>query len=140
MDGEAIGSSKAQYWFVYGCLESKVQALLVPASGDEATPDIILAVLARVYDDPNKAVHAANRLRVIRQGYDEHLRVYIARFESTLLEAGAQYYYPDVSKISLLHNGLNDVLKTGLACENTTPASYADFVKLLDQLSALPPH
>lgn len=127
VDGEAIGSSKAQYWFVYGCLEPKVQALIPLASGNEATPNAILAALA---------VNTIKRLCVMRQAGGESFRAYVARFESTLREAGAQDL-PDRTKIFLLHHGLHYTLKTTRVTQRlATENSYSGFVKFLERLSS----
>jgi hypothetical protein len=127
---------KAQYWYVYGCLDSKIQALILPTAtaGANVGPDLILTALARVYDDPNRASRAAERLTKINQFSDESFTAFLARFERILYEAGAQDW-PDLARISALRNGLGPNLMKKLDVQITVPDKYNDFVKVLNQLA-----
>ena len=67
MDGEAIGDNTAQFYYVYGNLESTVQAMVLPQlsyaekqkSWDYKT---ILKQLKRVNNNPNTVQEAKNAL------------------------------------------------------------------------------
>jgi hypothetical protein len=100
------------------------------------TADAILEALACVYDDPNRASKAADRLTSgkIKQSSDEPFSAYLARYEKTLYEAGAQDW-PDLVKIFTLRSGLEDVLKRNLEVQLAIPAEYDPFVKALHQLA-----
>jgi hypothetical protein len=57
IDGEAIGGPEAQFFYVYGRLEGKIQALVSPQlqvaeDNGEYDPQELLNQLARLYDDP----------------------------------------------------------------------------------------
>lgn len=135
VDGEAIGGSdKAHFWYVYGNLDTKIQALVLPlASGAQLNPSLIFDSLARIYEDPNKASRASDRLTQLRQGTDS-LPHFLAKFERTLFEAQA-LNWPDSAKISTLRAGLNDHLKRKLEVQLVVPAKYDDFIRALHQLS-----
>jgi hypothetical protein len=135
IDSEAIGGSdKAHFWYVYGNLDSKIQALVLPlASETQLKPSLIFDSLARIYEDPNKASRASDRLTQLRQGTDS-LPHFLAKFERTLFEAQA-LDWPDSAKISTLRAGLNDHLKRKLEVQLAVPAKYDDFVRALHQLS-----
>lgn len=135
IDGEAIGGSdKAHFWYVYGNLESKIQALVLPlASEVQLKPSLIFDSLARIYEDPNKVGRASERLTQLRQGTDS-LPHFLAKFERTLFEAQA-LDWPDLAKISTLRAGLNDHLKRKLEVQLVVPVRYDDFVRALHQLS-----
>lgn len=137
VDGAAIGNDKAQFWYLFGCLDSKIQAMVLPtASYESPTAKTILEALARVYDDPNKTSKAADRLTAgkVKQYDDESFNSYLARFEKTLHEAGARDW-PDLAKVSTLRGGLGDSLKKKLAVQLIVPATYDLFVKALHQLA-----
>jgi hypothetical protein len=103
VDGEAIGDSVAQFYYVYLNLESHVQAMVLPQLAAAEEKEIwayktILEQLARVYDNPNKVQEAEDRLFTLKQGTDS-VPTYIAKFERVLYEAKGQDW-PDVNKIS----------------------------------------
>lgn len=135
VDDEALGGTDvAHFWYVYGNLSTKTQALVLPlASGAQLKPSLIFDSLARIYEDPNKASRASDRLTQLRQGTDS-LPHYLAKFERTLFEAQA-LDWPDSAKISTLRSGLNDHLKRKLEVQLVVPAKYDDFVRALHQLS-----
>ncbi len=73
IDGEAIGGPEAQFFYLYGRLEGKVQSLVTPQlTVAEATQqydrDSILQQLARIYDDPHKIRDAEDKLQSLEQG------------------------------------------------------------------------
>lgn len=43
VDGGAIGGAQARFWYIYGCLNSKIQAMVLPLASSTATPADILA-------------------------------------------------------------------------------------------------
>ncbi|KAJ5124612.1 uncharacterized protein N7515_008437 [Penicillium bovifimosum] len=102
IDGPAIGDSTAQFYYVYMNLSSQVQAMVLPQlatarDNDSHNYQTILDQLRRVYDNPNKVQEAEDRLLSVRQGADESLAAYIAKFERLLYEARGQHW-PDVTK------------------------------------------
>lgn len=135
VDGEALGGTDvAHFWYVYGNLGTKTQALVLQlASEPELKPSLIFDSLARIYEDPNKASRASDRLTQLRQGTDT-LPHFLAKFERTLFEAGA-LDWPDSAKISTLRSGLSDHLKRKLEVQLAVPAAYDAFVRALHQLS-----
>ena len=85
IDGPAIGSPTAQFYYVYLMLDSNVQAMVLPQlttaqSSDQWDYQTIIDQLTRVYDNPNKVQEAEERFMVIKQG-DDSLHQYIAKFE-----------------------------------------------------------
>ena len=59
VDGEAIGDTTAQFYYIYLNLNSHVQAIVLPQLGQaeeaqEWDHNTILNQMARVYDNPNK--------------------------------------------------------------------------------------
>ena len=138
IDAEAIGSKEAQFFYVYGNLESKVQALVLPqlhaAEEGEYDPQAIIDQLARIYEDPNKVERATNKLSHIKQGSDS-FTIYLARFERLLYEARANTW-PDAAKIAALRAGLDSSMVTKLATQLTLPTAYPEFVKVLQRLAS----
>ena len=113
IDADAIGTDEAQFFYLYGNLDSKIQAMVLPQLLQAETNEFwdyqtILDQLERVYDNPTKRDTAAARLQGIRQGNDA-LSVYLSKFERVLHEANANSW-PDDSKIAILRNGVNDKL------------------------------
>ncbi|KAE9566275.1 hypothetical protein CGMCC3_g17554 [Colletotrichum fructicola] len=92
VDGLAIGNDDSQLYYVYSSLDSNVQAMH----------------LERIFDDPNKAKKAGQRLRDLEQRQSSLSR-YLATFERTLYEANADSW-PDDAKITALTGGLNKEL------------------------------
>jgi hypothetical protein len=137
IDGDAIGNDEAQFFYVYGNLDSKIQAMVLPQlseAEDNETWDFhtILDQIERVYDDPNKKDSAASHLQTIRQNTDT-VSVYLSKFERLLHEAGAGSW-PDASKIAILRNGASDKLKAKLNVQLELPTRYDSFVKALHKL------
>lgn len=138
IDGEAIGDSVAQFYYVYLNLDSHVQAMVLPqlsqAEETEAWDyNTILDQLSRVYDNPNKVQEAEDKLFALKQGTDS-IPTYTAKFERVLYEARGQNW-PDVNKISTFRNGLNSTIRGRLAQQLNLPRRYADFVRVVQQLS-----
>lgn len=137
IDADAIGNDEAQFFYLYGNLDSKIQAMVLPQllqAEDNGVWDFqtILDQLERVFDDPTKRDTAAARLQGIRQGSDS-LPVYLSKFERLLHEANANSW-PDDSKVAILRNGVNDKLKAKLDVQLELPTKYEKFVKALHKL------
>jgi hypothetical protein len=138
VDGEAIGNSTAQFYYVYLNLESHVQAMVLPqlSQAEEHSShnyNTILDQLTRVYDNPNKVQEAEDKLLGMRQGTDS-LHAYMAKFERVLYEARGQDW-PDVNKISTFRNGLNSTIRSRLSQQLNLPRKYSDFVRVVQQLA-----
>jgi len=138
VDGEAIGDNTAQFYYVYGNLESTVQATVLPQlsyaekqkSWDYNT---ILEQLERVNDNPNAVQEAEDALQAIKQG-DQPLPSYIARFERLLYEAEGQDW-ADANKIITFRSGLSPALRKALSHQLNLPATYPAFISVVQQLS-----
>ncbi|KAH0434379.1 pol-like protein [Colletotrichum camelliae] len=117
VDGLAIGNDDSQLYYVYSSLDSNVQAMVLPFH------------LERIFDDPNKAKKAGQRLRDLEQRQSSLSR-YLATFERTLYEANADSW-PDDAKITALTGGLNKEVKQKLNTQLTLPTKYDDFIRVL---------
>jgi hypothetical protein len=118
VDGNAIGDTVAQFYYVYLNLDSHVQAMVLPQLSQaeeqgEWDYQTILEQLTRVYDNPNKVQEAEDKLLALRQGTDS-LLAYIAKFERVLYEARGQNWL-DVNKISTFRNGLSFTIRGRLS-------------------------
>lgn len=134
IDGTAIGDKHAQLYYVYASLGKGVQGLVLAfmkkaEKTGEWDPSALLGYLERLYDDPNKAKKAGQRLRELQQG-STNLTVYLPRFEQTLFEAGADDW-PDDAKITTLVGGLNKDTKQRLNGQLELPTRYNAFVRTL---------
>jgi len=137
IDADAIGTDEAQLFYLYGNLDSKIQAMVLPQLVQSENNGIwdfqtILDQLERVFDNPTKRDTAVARLQGIRQGNDA-LPIYLSKFERLLHEANANTW-PDDSKIAILRNGVNDKLKAKLDIQLELPTKYETFVKSLYKL------
>ena len=84
VDGEAIGDSVAQFYYVYLNLESHIQAMVLPQLSQAEALNVwdyttILNQLTRVYDNPNKVQEAEDKLLSLKQGTDS-VPAYVAKF------------------------------------------------------------
>lgn len=134
IDGTAIGDGAAQLHYVYASLDIKVQGLVLAfmrkAEREGAQdPFALIQYLERIYDDPNKARKAGQRLREMEQG-SMSLATYLPRFERTLFEAGAEAW-PDDAKITTLVGGLSKEAKQRLDGQLTLPTEYDAFIRML---------
>jgi len=139
VDGEAMGDPVARFYYVYGNLETTVQAMVLPQLAEAETQGVwdyntILDQLARVFENPNQKQEAEDALHNIRQADKESLPSYIAKFERLVYEAGAQAW-PDSIKISTLRNGLNLSTRRALSTQLSIPASYNAFLQMIQRLS-----
>lgn len=139
VDGDAMGDPVARFYYVYGNLETTVQAMVLPQLAEAETQGVwdyntILDQLARVFENPNQQQEAEDALHNIRQADKESLPSYIAKFERLVYEAGAQAW-PDSIKISTLRNGLNLSTRRALSTQLSIPASYNAFLQMIQRLS-----
>ena len=114
VDGELIGSWKAQWYGINQCLGDKprrVVATFYAAGGPEGdyNPDDFLKYLELSYSDPNHASKAATRLRSIKQGERQSFAAFLPTFEQTLAEAGGSHW-ADAAKLTLLDSAIHDSL------------------------------
>jgi hypothetical protein len=139
VDGEAIGDTVSQFYYVYLNLDSHVQATVLPqlAQAEESGSwdyNTILNQLSRVYANPNKIQEAEDRLLAVKQDPSESLAAYIAKFERILYEARGQDW-PDVTKISTFRKGLNSMICNRLSQQLNLPRTYPEFLRVVQQLA-----
>jgi hypothetical protein len=137
IDGDAIGGSEAQLYYVYSSLGTKVQSLALTfirqaQESNEWQPLALLEYLGRIYDDPNKVQKAGQRLLDIRQE-SMSVSAYLPQFERVLYEAGANTW-PDNAKITALVGGLNKYTRQRIDGQLNLPADYNGFVRMLQTL------
>ncbi len=140
VDQAALGDSTAQFYYVYLNLDSSVQAMVLPQLSQAEESGVwdyntILDQLSRVYDNPNKVQEAEDKLLALKQGSDESVATYIARFERVLYEARGQGW-PDVNKVSIFRKGLNSTIRSRLAQQLNLPRTYPQFLRVVQQLSS----
>jgi hypothetical protein len=134
VDGQAIGDKNAQFYYVYSSLNTDIQSTVLAfvqqaeKQGDW-DPSHLLDHLERIFDDPNKARKAGQRLRELQQG-TRTLSAYLPKFEKTLYEAGANTW-PDDAKITTLMGGLNKEIKRRLGGQLNLPTTYNEFIRVL---------
>ncbi len=138
IDGRAIGTSEAQFFYVYSNLDSKVQGMVLPQlrQAEETRswdPRAILADLRRIYHDPLRKPKAQVALQEICQG-DDSFVVFHAKFERLLYEAEANRW-SDQAKIVLLRVRISPALQEKLKAHTTLPTCYTEFVNTLHTLS-----
>lgn len=93
----------------------------------------LIQQLDLMYDDPNIAINAANKLRTIRQG-PRSFSAYLTDFEKTLLDAGGMAW-DDTAKKSWLTNGLSDDIRRA-RLNSREPQGYTDYVYDLHNTAA----
>ena len=137
IDADAIGSSEAQFYYVYSSLGAKVQSLVLTfvrqaQESEDWKPLALLDYLERIFDDPNKAKKAGQRLIELRQG-TTNVAIYIPQFERVLFEAGANSW-PDDAKITTLVGGLNKYTRQRIDGQLALPTDYNGFIRMLQTL------
>lgn len=137
IDAQALGDTDdAKFWYIYGRLEKKVQALVSPQlTTSPGDPQSLFDQLSRLCDDPNAKRKAADKLYGLRQFSDQTFNYFLAAFERLLYKSGANDWSDD-AKISLIRRQINDRLKRRLKNQITVPTTYVAFVKVLQQLDA----
>ena len=143
VDDEAIGNDIAKFFYVYGCLEPTVQAMVLPQlaiAEKEKRWDYntILLQLSRAYTNPNEVFEAEEALHAIKQG-DQPLPAYIARFERLLYEAEGQDWN-DTNKIMLFRAGLSPSLRKVLSLQLVLPTDYPGYLSSVQQINRRSPH
>jgi hypothetical protein len=71
----------------------------------------------------------------VKQGPNDLILAYIAKFERILYEAHGQDW-PDVNKISIFRNSLTSILRTRLAQQLNLPRDYVGFIRVVQQLAS----
>lgn len=137
IDGDAIGGNEAQFYYVYSSLGAKVQGLVlsfVRQAQEEGDwkPFALMDYLGRMYDDPNKAKKAGQRLIESKQG-TMSVAAYLPQFEKTMFEAGAGSW-PDDAKITTLVGGLNKYTRQRIDGQLSLPTDYDGFTRMLQTL------
>ncbi|KIM93419.1 hypothetical protein OIDMADRAFT_61569 [Oidiodendron maius Zn] len=94
VDGMAIGNTIAQFYYMFLNLESHIQAIVLPQLAQAEESELwdyntILAQLSWVYDNPNKAQEAKDKLLALYQDTDS-IPVYISKFEHALYKVYRQ--------------------------------------------------
>jgi hypothetical protein len=138
IDGDAIGSDEAQFFYVYSSVDAKVQSLILPfirkAQAKRSwEPKQLVLHLGRLFDDPQKIKKAGQRLIKLRQEDTSGVVSFLPRFEKVLFEAGADEW-PDDAKITTLVGSLNKFTRQRVNAQIDLPTSYDDFVKMLQNL------
>lgn len=139
VDGNAIGDSVAQFYYVYLNLEPSVQSTVLPQlavaeASQSWDSETILSQLTRIYDNPNKTQEAGRKLLALKQGTDS-IPYYIGKFETKLYEAAAQNW-PDAQKILVFRNGLSLAIQDRLDQQINLPSDYPGFLRVVQQLSS----
>ncbi len=127
------------FYYVWDRLEEGQQGLALPLLDDAEARQTwnhedIFSLLRRVHHNPYEQQEARDKLTHIRQGTEEGLSAYIARFERLLYEAGAKDSWPADIQISTFTNGLRSTLKALVQQQLNVPAEYDAYVKLVQQL------
>jgi len=142
IDALSIGNDEAQFFWLYGNLEAKIQAMVLPQLQiAEETEDWdierIFTQLQLVFGNPSKQDNAVRLLYGIRQGSLD-ISGYLAKFER-LLHDSRQTKLNDASKIAILVNGANDQLSKKLDAQLNLPSIYegkGGFVEALHRLGS----
>lgn len=113
VDGAAIGTARAQLYYVWGTIDPDVQTKyflpwmqktiarsVIPANA----PQALIQYVRETLEEPNKGWKAGQRLTKLRQG-SEAVSEYLPRFEGALFQAGGDEW-DDRAKILLLISGL----------------------------------
>jgi hypothetical protein len=138
VDDESIGDATAKFFYVYGCLDPTVQAMVLPqlAIAEQQQSwdyNTILGQLSRVYNNPNEVFEAEEALHAVKQG-DQPLPAYIAKFERLLFEAKGQDW-PDANKIITFRSGLSSSLRKSLSTQLALPTDYPGYLSVVQQLN-----
>ena len=137
VDGGAIGTAMAQFYYVYSRLGPGMQSTFLPyvtrqsqTPSPRDQPEAFLAYINQTLGDPHKERRAGLNLVKMRQRPGEAIGPYVTRWEHTLFKAGS-HNWNDHAKVILLASGLLSEAKERLDKELSWPATYEGFVTLL---------
>lgn len=141
VDSDALGDTKAKFYYVYGRLDSELQNLLdAQLQKAVATQDFdhleLFRALQRVFADPLRKQRAVKKLRNLQQG-DQSFSAFFATWEKLTYQAD-ETTIPDEQRIAMLRYALNPSLQKRLdyrEMDESLPTSYDNFIQLLHRLA-----
>lgn len=138
IDGKAIGDQSVCFSYIFTRLEGLARQnttpLVLRLSGSaNASPDILLDFLDRLYGDPNATARAADRLHKLRQAEGQSFARFLPILEREFANAGASDW-PDGARKPILLAALNDKMRTALAARGI-PADFNDLVRVCWDIS-----
>lgn len=136
VDGEAIGSRKEQFLYVFSRLEkmaSKNTVTYMEHRRETAGPEDLLNHLATLYGDPNAQARAGRRLQQLKQGEGTSFAKFLPRLEKEFADAGA-IEWPDQVKQQILLSSLNTTMKTALFSRGI-PNDFLGLINRLHEIS-----
>lgn len=137
-DSDYLGDKKAQLRYIYASLKSEAQGMCIAwyrTNEDTASASDLLAYLASIYSDPNRARRAMNKLATMEQRDNEHFSKFLPRFETQLANAGASAT-EDAVKISWLERALNKTMRHHLQYIYPIPTTYREYTSLLQTIAS----
>lgn len=137
-DGDFLGNQKAQLQYIFGSLAKEAQKMCIAwfnLNQNTATADDLLAYLAKIYSDPNRARRAMNSLATMEQKDGESFARFLPRFETQLADAGALATDDNV-KISWLERALNKAMRDHLQYVYPIPDTYQGYTSLLQTIAS----
>jgi hypothetical protein len=139
-DGQVIGDTKDQFNYIYACLASQPQRMVisfVESGGSHAAydPQDFLNYLTIMFTDPNEKARALDRLRSLYQAPNESFATFIPKFEREILDAGGTNWTDEVC-INYLDGALNNKLHQALLSIIQIPQNYHEYVQLLHTLGS----
>ena len=137
-DGNAIGSARDQFSYIFSRLEDGPKSLstaFAAAGGSDGSydPGAYLQYLSSCYGDPNLKRRALGRLESLTQGPKESFASFLPKFERELADSGGGSWSPDV-QINFLRRTLNGDLEELLLAQTSLPEDYQGFVRMLQAL------
>ena len=138
-DGEAIGTSRDQFNYIFACLEMKPKGMVhayVRLGGNNAEfkPDHFLQYISTIYTDPNEERRAMDRLRELKQSNSESFSTFLPRFEKELANGGGMSL-DDRVKINYLEGALNYTLLSTLAATEM-PNDWVGYIHKCQTISS----
>ena len=136
VDGEAIGSPRDQFAYVFSRLEKvawKNAGTFVRVHRDNGTAEALLNYLEKMYGDPNARSRAARRLHQIRQGEDISFQKFLPRIEREFADAGA-LDWPDEAKRQIMLDAVNKNMIEGLISRGI-PKTFTGLIERLHEIS-----
>lgn len=137
-DGEAIGSSRDQFSYIFSRLEDNPRAMsttFAAMGGHDGNhdPNAFMQYLVSCYGDPNLKQRALGRLGDLTQGAKESFASFLPKFEKELADSGGAHWSSDV-QINFLRGSLNSDLEELLLAQTSLPKDYRGFVEVVQQL------